>query len=284
LLGLKNGNKTSKNRKEKELKVGFLQFSPRLGRKDDNLERTIGLLRGAKADLLVLPELFNTGYLFGNKEELKRSAEYIPDGPTFEKMKDLAARMKVYLIFGMAEAEGEDCFNSSVLVAPDGDFWVYRKLHLFDREKLWFTPGDKELEVVDIGQAKVGMMVCFDWIFPEVTRILALKGAEIICHPSNLVLPYCQQAMITRCIENGVFAITTNRTGTEEKDGVKLTFTGNSRVIDPKGNVLMKADAAQEGIWTVDIDPGLARDKKFTPGNDLFKDRRIEFYQKGNLC
>jgi predicted amidohydrolase len=266
------------------LKVGFLQFSPRLGRKDDNLERTIGLLRGAKADLLVLPELFNTGYLFGNKEELKRSAEYIPDGPTFEKMKDLAARMKVYLIFGMAEAEGEDCFNSSVLVAPDGDFWVYRKLHLFDREKLWFTPGDKELEVVDIGQAKVGMMVCFDWIFPEVTRILALKGAEIICHPSNLVLPYCQQAMITRCIENGVFAITTNRTGTEEKDGVKLTFTGNSRVIDPKGNVLMKADAAQEGIWTVDIDPGLARDKKFTPGNDLFKDRRIEFYQKGNLC
>ncbi len=266
------------------MKVGFFQFSPRLGRKDDNLERTIDAIRGAKADLLVLPELFNTGYLFGNQEELKRSAEFIPDGPTFRRMAETAAQENLSLVFGMAERKGEDCFNSSVVITPAGGFWVYRKLHLFDREKLWFTPGNKELEVVDIGSVKIGMMICFDWIFPEAARILALKGAEIICHPSNLVLAYCQQAMITRCIENGVFAITANRTGTEEKDGVRLTFTGNSQVVDPKGKVLKKVDSFQEGVWTVDIDPVLARDKNFTPRNHLVEDRRTEFYQKGNLC
>jgi len=264
--------------------VGFFQTSPLLGKKDENVERAISSIRGAKADLLVLPELFNSGYLFESVEELKRSAESIPEGPTFLKMADLAAQENVNLVFGMAEKEGDRFLNSSVLVTPRGDYYVYRKLHLFDREKLWFSPGDKELKVFDIGGAKVGMMICFDWIFPETARILALKGAEIICHPSNLILQYCQSAMITRCIENRVFAITANRTGTEEKGGVKLSFTGYSQVVDPKGNILTKANECEEGVWTVKIDPGLARDKKVTPNNHLFKDRRTEFYRKGNLC
>jgi predicted amidohydrolase len=255
-----------------------------LGRKDENVERAKSSIRGAKADLLVLPELFNTGYLFENFEELKRSAEFIPEGPTFREMADLASGEGLNLVYGIAEREGEHCFNSSVLITPKGDYQVYRKLHLFDREKLLFTPGDKELRSFDIRGVRIGMMICFDWIFPEVTRILALKGVEIICHPSNLVLQYCQNAMITRCIENGVFAITANRTGSEEKGGEKLTFTGNSQIVDPKGNVMTKADDREEGVHTVDIDAALARDKMFTPGNHLFEDRRTEFYGKGNLC
>ena len=267
------------------MKVGFFQFSPILGRKDENVERAISSLRGARADLLVLPELFSTGYLFGNEEETKRSAEFIPDGPTFVKLAHAAAREKVNLVYGIAEREGEKLFNSSVLVTPKGDFSVYRKLHLFNLEKLWFSPGDKELEVFDVGGTKVGMMICFDWIFPETARILALNGADVICHPSNLVLPhYCQNAMITRCVENGVFAITANRTGAEEKEEVKLSFTGRSQVVDPKGNVLAQADESSEGVWTVDIDPTIARGKKITPRNHLLEDRRTEFYQKGNLC
>ena len=277
------------------MKIGFFQTSPRLGRKDENVERAISSIRGAsargrsasggKADLLVLPELFSTGYLLESEEELKRSAEIIPQGSTFSKMADLAAQENVNLVYGMAEKEGDRFFNSSVLVTPKGDFSVYRKLHLFDREKLWFSPGDRELEVFDIGGAKVGMMICFDWVFPEVARILALKEADILCHPSNLIIPgYCQNAMITRSVENGVFAITANRTGSEEKKGVKLSFTGNSQIVDPKGNILAKADESPEGVWTVDIDPALARDKKLTPRNHLFEDRRTEFYRKGNLC
>lgn len=266
------------------MKVGFFQFSPVWGKKDENLEKAISSIRGAKADLLVLPELFSTGYLFENGEELKRSAEIIPEGPTFLRLADLAAEEKVNLVFGMAEREGEAVYNSSVLVTPAGDFWVYRKLHLFDREKLWFTPGNKELEVIDIGRTRVGMMICFDWIFPEVARILTLKGAQIICHPSNLVLAYCQSAMITRCVENRVFAITANRTGTEERGGVKLTFTGKSQVVAPQGEILSQTNETEEGVWTVDLDPKLALNKNFTPGNHLLNDRRTEFYRKGNLC
>lgn len=274
------------------MKVGFMQFSPLFGRKEENVERVIDLLRGAKADLLVLPELFSTGYLFLNEEELKRSAETIPDGPTVSKFLKWARKENTNLVFGIAEKADDKLFNSSVLVRSKGDYFVYRKLHLFDREKYLFSPGDKELEVFDIGEAKIGMMICFDWIFPEVARILALKGADIICHPSNLILPYCQDAMITRCVENRVFAITSNRTGTEKigdsaeggGGGVELTFTGNSQIVDPRGRILAKADAEEEKVCVIEIDPFWAKDKKITANNHIFEDRRTDFYLRGNSC
>jgi predicted amidohydrolase len=281
------------------VKVGFMQFFPLFGRKEENVERVINSLRGANADLLVLPELFSTGYLFLNEEELRRSAEIIPDGPTVSKFLELAKKENTNIVFGIAEKAEDKLFNSSVLVTSKGNCFVYRKLHLFDREKRLFSPGDKELEVFDIGEARIGMMICFDWIFPEVARILALKGADIICHPSNLILTYCQDAMVTRCIENRVFAITSNRTGTEkigdpalrqaqggersrtaEGEGreEELTFTGNSQIVDPKGRILAKANAEEEKVCVIEIDPCLAKDKKVTPNNHIFQDRRTDFY------
>jgi predicted amidohydrolase len=262
-----------------------MQFSPLFGRKEENIERVINSLRGAKADLLVLPELFSTGYLFLNEEELRRSAETIPDGPTVSKFLELAKKENTNFVLGIAERADDKLFNSSVLLTPKGDCFVYRKLHLFDREKKFFNPGDKELEVFDIGEAKIGMMICFDWIFPEVARSLALKGADIICHPSNLILPHCQDAMVTRCIENRIFAITSNRTGTEKigdpaegGGGVELTFTGKSQIINPKGRILAKANVFEEKLSVIEIDPSLAKDKKVTPNNHIFEDRRREFY------
>jgi predicted amidohydrolase len=262
-----------------------MQFSPLFGRKEENIERVINSLRGAKADLLVLPELFSTGYLFFNEEELRRSAETIPDGPTVSKFLELAKKKNTNFVLGIAERADDKLFNSSVLLTPKGDCFVYRKLHLFDREKKFFNPGDKKLEVFDIGEAKIGMMICFDWIFPEVARSLALKGADIICHPSNLILPYCQDAMVTRCIENRIFAITSNRTGTEKigdpAEGgrrVELTFTGNSQTVDPKGRILAKANAFEEKLSVIEMDPSLAKDKKVTANNHIFEDRRREFY------
>jgi predicted amidohydrolase len=284
LLKLKYVNKRSKHKKGGGVKVGFMQFSPLFGRKEENVERVINSLRGAKADLLVLPELFSTGYLFLNEEELRRSAETIPDGPTVSKFLELAEKENTNLVFGIAEKTEDKLFNSSVLVTPKGDCFVYRKLHLFDREKRLFSPGDKELEVYDIGEARIGMMICFDWIFPEVARILALKGADIICHPSNLILTYCQDAMVTRCIENRVFAITSNRTGTEKRGEEELTFTGNSQIVDPKGRILAKANAEEEKVCVIEIDSSLAQDKKVTPNNHIFQDRRTDFYLRGNLC
>jgi predicted amidohydrolase len=255
-----------------------MQFSPLFGRKEENVERVINSLRGAKADLLVLPELFSTGYLFLNEEELRRSAETISDGLTVSKFLELAKKENTNLVFGIAEKADDKLFNSSVLVTAKGECFVYRKLHLFDREKNLFSPGDKELEVFDIGEAGIGMMICFDWIFPEVARSLALKGADIICHPSNLILPHCQDAMVTRCIENRVFAITSNRTGTEKRRKEELTFTGRSQIVDPKGRVLAQASAEEEKLCIIEIDPLLAKDKKVTPNNHIFEDRRTDFY------
>ena len=275
------GSKNKKGgvvRRTLTMNVGFMQFSPLFGRKEENVERVINSLRGAKADLLVLPELFSTGYLFLNEEELRRSAETIPHGPTVSKFKELAEEEDTNFVFGIAERAGDKLFNSSVLLTPKGDCFVYRKLHLFDREKRLFAPGDKELEVFDIGRAKIGMMICFDWIFPEVARTLALKGADLICHPSNLILPYCQDAMITRCVENRVFAITSNRTGTESRGTEEMTFTGSSQIVDPKGQILARAGAEEEKLCVIEMDPSLAKDKRVTANNHIFEDRRTSFY------
>ena len=122
-------------------------------------------------------------------------------------------------------------------------------------------------------------MICFDWIFPESARILALKGADIIAHPSNLVLPYCQDAMITRSIENGVFTVTTNRIGSEKRGGKKeLKFTGGSQVTGTKGEVLLKANDVEDKLGIVEIVPEKARDKQITQYNNIITDRRKSLY------
>jgi predicted amidohydrolase len=262
------------------VRVGFVQFCPIFGNKKENLKKISHLIQNVDADLLVLPELCTTGYIFKDKEELENLAESIPDGPTVEFFKDIAKGKRINLVWGMAEKDRDRVFNSSVLLTPEGEAKVYRKIHLFDEEKFLFAPGDKELDVVKINGAVIGMMICFDWIFPEACRVLALKGAEIICHPSDLILPYCQNAMVTRCIENRVFTITANRTGTERRNEKKLTFTGKSQIVSPEGEVLALASKDKDEVNVVKIDPGVAKDKKATPNNHLWEDRKTDFYKE----
>jgi len=262
------------------VRVGFVQFCPIFGNKVKNSERVAKLIRNVEADLLVLPELCATGYLFENREELLSLAEEVPDGPTFRFFREIASEKNVNLVWGMAERVKDRVFNSSVLLTSKEEVKVYRKIHLFGREKSLFASGDKQLDVAQTQGVSIGMMICFDWIFPEACRVLALKGAEIICHPSNLILPHCQDAMVTRCIENRVFAITANRTGAEQRGGEKLTFTGKSQIVDPKGQVVVRAGGAEDEVEVVEIDPGVAKDKKATPNNHLWKDRMTHFYKE----
>jgi predicted amidohydrolase len=167
-----------------------------------------------------------------------------------------------------------------VVVGPSGFIGCYRKTHLFFEETLFFTPGDTGFQVWDIGPAKIGVMICFDWYYPEAARTLALKGAEIICHPSNLVLPDCPDSMPVRCRENRVFAITSNRTGSEARGGKdQLTFIGNSEVVAPRGAILHRAPRDQEELCIVEIDPADARNKALTLYNDLLRDRRESLYR-----
>ena len=260
------------------MKAGFIQFAPVFGEIEENIARIERLVKGTDADLIVLPELCNTGYLFTSRREAEDLAEEVPGGRTTEALLRLAREKNAHLVAGLAERSGSRLYNASVLVGPDGHVATYRKIHLFFEETLWFDPGDREWEVHDIGIGRVGMMICFDWIFPESARILALRGADLLCHCANIVMPYCQAAMVTRCLENGVFAVTANRIGTEERGGKKLHFTGKSQITGPDGTILCGAAEAEERVGVVEIDPKRARDKKINPYNDLFRDRRTEHY------
>ena len=258
------------------MKVGFLQRSPKFGEVAGNVEGALkGVERLAKkgAKLVVLPELFNTGYQFKDKREARSLAEDTLKGYTVGRLKIAASDFNLHIVAGLAEVSRGKLYNSSVLVGPGGLKGTYRKLHLFSNEKNIFSPGRKPPEVYRVGPARVGMMICFDWLFAEVARSLAAGGADIICHPSNLVLPHCPAAMPTRAIENRIFAITANRVGTEERRrGEKLTFIGKSQIVAPTGEVIVRASSVRTASGLVDIDFKKARDKRITPYNDIFKD------------
>jgi predicted amidohydrolase len=263
------------------MRVGYLQFDPVFGEVKRNLDFVSERLAQVECDLLVLPELFNTGYQFASAAEAKSLSEEIPTGLTTSRLVELASARRTHVVAGLAERAGDCLYNSAVLVGPRGLVGVYRKTHLFFEETLWFAPGDTGFPVYDIGPARVGLMVCFDWYYPESSRTLALKGADVIAHPSNLVLPHCPDAMITRCLENRVFAITCNRIGSEERGGKKkLTYIGNSEVISPSGKILARAKPDQVELTIVEIDPTESRQKRITNYNDLLADRRPELYTR----
>lgn len=263
------------------LNVGFLQTLPEFGDIETNLKRAEKTLSTMSADLVVLPELFTTGYQFRNKAEAHDLAEAVPDGPTTHALERWAASRNLFIVAGLAEVEGDTLYNSAALVGPNGYIGKYRKAHIFDTEKNIFAAGNLPLPVFDIGKAKVGIMICFDWRFPETARTLALKGADIIAHPANLVLPHCPQSMITRCLENRVFAVTADRIGVEnrieEEDALK--FIGQSQVVDPDGQVIVRASEDREEAHVVAIDLADARDKHINPHNDLFAERREDLYR-----
>jgi predicted amidohydrolase len=262
------------------MRVGFYQYEPQFGEVAKNLDAVAAALEQAEADLIVLPELFASGYQFVSQDEVMQLAEPVPDGPTTRRLGEIAKRRRMVIVAGLPERAGAACYNSAVVVGPSGFIGCYRKTHLFFEETLFFTPGDTGFQVWDIGLAKIGVMICFDWYYPEAARTLALKGAEIICHPSNLVLPNCPDSMPVRCLENQVFAITCNRTGSEARGGKdQLTFIGNSEVVAPRGAILHRASRDQEELCIVEIDPADARNKALTPYNDLLRDRRESLYR-----
>ncbi|MDH4226728.1 MAG: acyltransferase [Deltaproteobacteria bacterium] len=265
------------------MKAGFLQTAPVFGAVERNVEDAVkGLLALSKrgAELVVLPELFSTGYAFRDKRESLKYSERVSDGYAVRRLAETAKVTGMFIAAGFVERDGKRVYNSSVLVGPKGVIAVYRKTHLFWNEKKYFYPGDTGFKVHDIGKAKVGMMICFDWVFPEAARTLALMGADVILHPSNLVLPFCPEAMITRCLENRVYAITANRVGSEKRGAAKaLTFIGQSEVVSPRGRVMKRASAKKAESALVEIDPRAARSKCVTPLNDIFKDRVKKFYK-----
>jgi predicted amidohydrolase len=260
------------------VRVALYQNNPVFGRINKNIDAVINDIGDENFDLLVLPELIATGYQFKDTDEALKLADRAGEGETFYRMQELAKAKDALIIYGFPEKDGEKPYNSSLAVLPDGSYHCYRKTHLFDTEKAIFCPGDTGFSVFTYGDVKIGMMICFDWRFPEAARKLALLGAQIICHPANLVMPHCPDAMLTRALENNVFTITADRIGDEARTGQPLHFIGKSRIISPGGEILVSMGEENTGFIAVDIDPSEADNKAITPGNDIFADRRVEFY------
>jgi predicted amidohydrolase len=262
----------------KTFRVAFVQGRPDFGRTEANLEKGLALAATVEADLVVIPELWSTGYVFSSHQEVAELAEDARTGATARALAWAAKREKRHYIAGFAEVARGRYYNSAMLVGPAGVKAVYRKLHLFEREQEWFERGDLPLEVNKVGAARVGMLICYDWRFPEASRVLALQGADVIAHPSNLVYPNAQVAMLTRALENRVYVVTANRTGTEKRPGGTVPFTGRSQVAAPNGTALVRASKAAETAVALDLDLGLARDKQLTSITAMFSNRRPEHY------
>jgi predicted amidohydrolase len=263
------------------MQIGLVQTAPVFGNKAANRKEIEELTAGVQADLWVIPELALTGYEFIDREEARNLGEPISIGETCGWLAKFCAERNCHAVMGLAERENIHVYNSTVMMGPNGYIGHYRKIHLFDREKELFDPGNMPFPVFDIGAARVGLMICFDWRFPEAARTLALRGAQIIAHPSNLVMAHCQQAMVTRALENGVFVVTANRIGTEHRARRTITFTGHSQIVAPKGTVLASTPANEHAIAVAEINPSTADNKHVTMWNDLMGDRRKEFYEQG---
>lgn len=263
------------------MRAAFVQTSPVFGAVETNVDKAVSKIEKLDAGLIVLPELYSTGYQFRSKKELLELAEEVPTGYATKRLIEAAKAKGAYIVAGLAERAGKKAYNSAVLVGPRGLIGTYRKAHLFWNEKKIFAKGDTPFKVYKAGKVRVGMMICFDWLFPEAARTLALQGAQVICHPSNLVLPYCPQAMITRSLENRVFTITANRVGTEERiRGNALRFIGTSQITAPNGEVLVRAGSKKEEANVAEIDASFAKKKLITPLNDIFRDRRTDLFSK----
>ena len=264
------------------MRVGFYQNDPIFGEVARNLDSVLSQLDSVQCDLLVLPELAMTGYQFISQEEVATLSEPVPGGPTTQRLLDFARSREIFLVAGLPERSENRFYNSAVLVGPTGFIGVYRKAHLFYEETLFFSPGDTGFHVWDIGQAKIGILICFDWYYPEAARTLALMGADILCHPSNLVLPHCPDSMVTRCLENRVYSITANRIGREERGGKpSLQYIGQSEIVSPSGHILYRASETKPELVIRDIEVQQARNKSLNAYNDLFRDRHPQLYGLG---
>lgn len=266
------------------MRVAAIQFNPHFGRISDNIERAGSMMASVDADLIVLPELSFSGYTFTSRNETASLAETVPDGFTMKRMRELSTSLDCGIIYGFPETHRGRLYNSCAFVSPGGEIEVYRKLHLYYYEKEWFDDGDKTLNVFEFRGCRIGMMICYDWIYPEVARTLALRGAHLICHPANLVMSYCQNAMITRCLENRIFAITANRIGREARGDFDFGFTGESQILSPDGEILYRGSKDKEEYGIADIDTRASDNKVINLKNDLWKDRRAEFYGTGNIA
>ena len=268
--------------------VASVQMAPHVGRKDENVTRTVQWIEQAAsggAELVVLPELSNTGYVFASRPEAFSLAESVPDGPTTEAWLDAARRSNVHVVAGIAEREGDRLYNSAVVVSPKGWRGTYRKLHLWGDEHLFFEAGNKGLPVFHTELGCLGVMICYDGWFPEVYRLLAMQGADIVAMPTNWVpmpgQPARSPAMANTLVmanahSNALNIVCANRIGTERGQ----PFIGQSLIVGAQGWPLAgPASGDAEEILYAQINLKASRQARYLNAfNHVLRDRRDDLY------
>jgi N-carbamoylputrescine amidase len=256
-----------------ELGIACIQLSPERGDPAGNLERSLAWIDHAADsghELIVLPELAVSGYAFGGRAEAWESGEAVPDGPTCRAWRDAARRRRVWIVGGLAERAWGALYDTAVLIGPDGDVLsVYRKMHLWSSEHLWFEPGGSPSGVVGLPFGRVALAICFDLWVPELFRYYARAGADIVCMPSNWSSPptvrggdrpTVDHLAIATSHVNAIFIAAADRAGS---DG-DFSFVGASMVVNPRGEVVARAEipAQAEELVSVRVDPMEARLRK----------------------
>lgn len=256
-----------------------------LGDNAGNVSRMIASLddaRLASAQLVVFPECAVSGYCYDSREEAMPFAEEIP-GPATMAMLEAAKRRNIHLVFGMLESEGNELFNSCVLLGPSGIVGVYRKVHLpFLGVDRFVNRGREPFRVYDIGSMRVGLHICYDGSFPESVRLLTLLGADLIVLPTNWppgADTFAEYIPNARALENHVYYLAVNRVGTERG----FQFIGTSKFCLPTGRSPSVGSTTGPDIVYGSVQPHIVRNKRLVrvPGKhliDRLADRQPEYY------
>jgi 5-aminopentanamidase len=267
-------------------RLACCQISPRIGEPDANRAAGLAAVEAAAASgaaIVVLPELSASGYVFRDMAEARGLAEP-PEGPTAAGWAVLAKRHRITIVGGICEL-GTDglLYNTALVVDADGVRSVYRKAHLWDAEKLVFTPGDDSPPVVETAGTSLAVMICYDLEFPEWVRLPALAGARLLCVPANW--PALPRPDGERPIEvvraqaaasiNRMFVAVCDRAGAERG----VDWVGGSVIADPDGWPLAGPEPGDHEITiSADCELGSAADKRVSERNDVLTDRRPSLY------
>lgn len=260
--------------------LSVVQFEPNFGNVEANYQVILRYVQCTKCDIIVFPELCITGYDFISRDEAIEYSYAIKEIIN-DKLKILSQDTGKVIVLGYPENKDGRIYNAATVFFPQQEYnYTYRKTHLFFRERFIFDEGDSGFVVkyyppLDIN---IGTMICYDWRFPEAARTLALRGADLIVCPSNLVTNVWHIATPARALENKVYLAVSNRIGIENRNGAELLFNGGSRIYSFNGSELAKSPNDKESIISAEIIPEKTRDKSFNEFNDIFADRRTGYY------
>lgn len=266
--------------------VACCQLAPKIGDLAYNRTLTERAIRSAAlqgAQVVVLPELVQSGYLFNDRDEALTLAE-THDGPTLRLWQALARELDLVIVGGFCERlAGDQLANSAALIDAQGVRAVYRKAHLWDAEKEIFTAGDDAPPVIETAHGRIGVLICYDLEFPEWVRLPALAGADLLCAPVNW--PDGPRPQTERPAEvlrvqanasvNRLFIAACDRYGHERG----VSWVQGSVIVDADGYPLAgPAEQGGEQMLLATLNLAEARNKRISERNDLHQDRRPQLY------